>query len=179
MFTEAGVPVEKLVMADEKISRILVPEDMSGTSAETTTETVHEFLRFRQASQRINKIIFEANGFDTKITDSRDVIDASNIWYSIENEMIEFMGFVSYMSNEISQELVKILKEQKDNPLNTDPLMTVFLYKSIFSQMIDVVSQSSEWYRDAFNLLEKYNPQFKLDVKRVSLLHNIYIYSEL
>lgn len=169
MFIEAGVPVKKTVVTDDEIAGILMPEEMSETSTETATETVREFLRFRQASQRISKIILETNEFGMKITDTGDVIEAYNMWRYIENEMIEFMSYVTYMSNEIRQELLKINEEQQNNPSDKDPFMTVFLYQSIVSQTIDAVSQSSDLYKDAFNLLEKYNPQFKLDDKRVSL----------
>lgn len=166
MFVGVGIPMKNIVYSNNEIEAILTPDN----SEESETST--EYLRFREASQIIENIVFEVKKFEN-ITDNDNNMDTGlTLWHSIQDAMVEFMNHISSLIEEVRQNVDSLeIQQEKEN--SVDPIAMRNLYINIFEQTITAVSKSTALYKESFNFLVKYDLKIKVNNNQVSKIQYI------
>lgn len=165
IFVDIGLPIQNLVFSKEEIASILIPEN-SADSSEILDDMALEYLKFRNASQIVEKFVFKIKKYKT-IMNSDDIKTGLNLWNSIKSEMANFMNNISIVTNYVYQYITN-LNIISQTISTAEPMPMIYLYKNIFDQTIETVLSSTVVYREALNFVEKFNPESKLNNNKVS-----------
>lgn len=158
IFIGCGIPIEKeMVFSDDIIATYLIPNHLFDP-AKTVYVTLLEFLRFRDASEKIEGFVFKAMQLQQiKNTDAVEL--GLVLWKSINKAMSYFMNDVSILCAQVNNWIIKL----DDNTHNskTDPAIMLFLYVNIFDKLAAAVSNNTIAYQNALDYLVSYNPKFE------------------
>jgi len=168
MFIGVGVPIQEQIYSNDDIASFLLPENIYEWTDETVLDSPYKFLKLREASQIIERFVFEIKEFQN-VTGTEDIITGLNLWKLIEDNMVDFMNNISILSNQVNQ-VTNDMNILQKNTVDISAMM--FLYMDIFDNMVDIMKENIVPYKNAFNFLEKYNSK---TYQKVSTYIYIYI----
>lgn len=163
MLIDAGLPISGTTYSNYEIASVLVP---SAEISDGTSGPPLKFLRFREASQTIEDFVFKFDMFQV-ITADEDLSTAYTLWYTIQDNMFDFMNKISSLTSQVDDGFIE-LGVQQQNLSNVDTSVMKKLYLDIFNETVNAVSSSSASYTGIFNLLKKYCLDFQKKTEQVS-----------
>lgn len=154
MLDGIGIPIKNQFHPNEEIASILIPGN-ADTYESAANDPPMQFLRFREASQDIEDLVFESISFQNEMnTDS--INTGLNLWSLIQESMVDFKNRINYLTNKLNSIQKTNTKEGMKG-----------VYNSIFEQTVNTVLRSTESYAQTLNFLEKYN--IKLNVNNIQV----------
>lgn len=165
MFICAGLPINNLVVSDNKVAATLI-SDNSVYSSYIDIYLPMEFLKLRSATNTIENLVFE--NIDVQhITNTEDINIGLKLWKSIQDAMDDFMNIILFTTNQINEGIID-KNIQQDSISTEDPITMRNLYFTVFNQTIETIFNSTESYKNAFIFLKKFYTEFKINNKQVS-----------
>lgn len=162
MFITVGIPIQKSVVSDNDL---WISCKHSGSL---------DLLKLRESSNTINNFVFENVNLQY-ITNNDDINKGLKLWNSIELTMIDFLNSMNFLIKQVDKELLD-MDIQQDSIVSADPFIMMYLYSKNVNLTIELISNSTVFYKEAFILLEKYNTEFKLNNKQVSNYFSFVLY---
>jgi len=155
MFIGIGLPIQTQIYSNDDIADFLLPNFTYNSSDKAVLNSPYNFIKFREASEIIENFVFEIKEFQS-VTETEDEVTGLRIWELIKNKMTNFMDNINILSNQVNQ-YINDMNIQQNNVSTVDRSAMKNLYLYIFDQMVDIMTENIEPYKNAFNFLEKYN----------------------
>lgn len=165
MLIDAGLQISGSTYSNYDIASMLVP---SVEVSDKASGPQLQFLKFREASQKIEDFVSKVDMFQNIIEDE-DINRAYMLWNTIQDKMFDFINKILSLTNQVDDEFIKLgIKLQ--NQSNVDSSEMKKLYMDIFDEIINAVSFSTASYTEVFNFLQKFNFEIEKKNKQVSEL---------
>jgi hypothetical protein len=162
MLIDAGLPISGSTYSNYDIASTLVP------SAEVSDESHGpqlQFLRFREASQKIEDFVSKVDLLQNIIEDE-DIKTAYTLWNTIQDEMFDFMNKMILLTSQVDDRFIE-LGIQLQHISNVNSLEMKKLYLDIFNETVNAVSFSTTSYIEVFNFLQKFSFEFQKENEQV------------
>ncbi|XP_025412228.1 uncharacterized protein LOC112684783 [Sipha flava] len=162
MLIDAGLPISGSTYSNYDIASTLVP------SAEVSDESHGpqlQFLRFREASQKIEDFVSKVDLLQNIIEDE-DIKTAYTLWNTIQDEMFDFMNKMILLTSQVDDRFIE-LGIQLQHISNVNSLEMKKLYLDIFNETVNAVSFSTTSYIEVFNFLQKFSFEFQKENEQI------------